>query len=83
MICDIEAVAFDIDGTLYSDWRLFMRIAPYFLKNFSFFLVFKKVRYILHRTAPLPDFFEYQARLLASYMNVSVEQAHKLIREKI
>lgn len=83
MICDIEAVAFDIDGTLYSDWRLFMRIAPYFLKNFSFFLMFKKVRYILHRTAPLPDFFEYQARLLASYMNVSVEQAHKLIREKI
>ncbi|MGI5172904.1 HAD family hydrolase [Treponema sp. OMZ 840] len=83
MICDIEAVAFDIDGTLYPDWRLFIRIAPYFFKNLSFFLTFKKVRYLLHRTAPLPDFFEYQARLLAAYMEISPEQAHELIREKI
>jgi len=83
MIFDIQAVAFDIDGTLYPDSRLFVRLIPYFFKNLSFFLKFKRVRYILHRTAPLPDFFEYQARLLAAYMEISPEEAHRLIREKI
>jgi len=83
MLFNIEAVAFDIDGTLYPDWRLFIRIAPYFFKNFSFFYKYGKVRYILHRTAPLPDFFEYQARLMAAYMEIPTEKAHSLIREKI
>ncbi|HBG35762.1 MAG TPA: HAD family hydrolase, partial [Treponema sp.] len=61
---EIKAIAFDIDGTLYPNWRLNIRVLPYFLKNIRFFLAFKKVRDILHQTAPLGDFFEYQAQLL-------------------
>ncbi len=75
----IKAVAFDIDGTLYPDSRLFVRLISYFIKNFSFFLAYNKVRYVLHRTAVLPNFFEYQARLLADEMSISVEEAHKKI----
>ena len=76
MMKDIKAVAFDIDGTLYPDGRLFLRMPVYFLKNFRFFLAYNKVRHILHRTAVLPDFFEYQARLLAQELKISVEDAH-------
>ncbi len=76
---DIKAVAFDIDGTLYPDHRLFIRLIGYFLRNISFFFAYKKVRYTLHRTAVLPDFFEYQARLLADHMEISVEEAHTKI----
>ena len=37
----IKAVAFDIDGTLYANWRLYIRIVPHFLKNLNFFLSYK------------------------------------------
>ena len=71
----IKAVAFDIDGTLYADWRLYVRIAFYFIQHFSFFIKYNKVRHILHRTAPLADFYEYQARLLAELMYTTPEIA--------
>lgn len=75
----VKAVAFDIDGTLYANWRLYVRIVPYVLKNIFFFLKYAKVRSVLHRTAPLGDFYEYQARLLALELKTDVSSAkHKI-----
>ncbi|MBO8449951.1 MAG: HAD family hydrolase [Spirochaetes bacterium] len=45
---EIRAVAFDIDGTLYPDFRLYWRLPAYFLKNLRFFLAFQRVRKRLH-----------------------------------
>ncbi|MCR5761797.1 MAG: HAD family hydrolase [Treponema sp.] len=81
MYNDIKAIAFDIDGTLYPSWRLYTRIAGYFLHHIQFFLKYNKVRHVLHHTAPLPDFFEYQARLLAEEMHVTTEFAKDQINE--
>ena len=67
---EIKAVAFDIDGTLYSNSRLYSKIWFYFLKNLRFFLSYNKVRKFLHRTAVLPDFYEYQGRLLAEELKI-------------
>ena len=78
---EIEAVAFDIDGTLYSNARLYARIAPFFLKHLLFFIRYNKVRKILHRTGPLPDFFEYQARLFADGTLLSASEARNKIDE--
>jgi putative hydrolase of the HAD superfamily len=75
MMAEIKAVAFDIDGTLYADWRLYIRIVFYFIKHFSFFTKYNKVRHILHQSAPLADFYEYQARLLAKIMYTTPEHA--------
>ena len=80
---NIKAVAFDIDGTLYANWRLNVKIVPYFIKNLPFFLEYSKVRKILHRTAPLSDFYEYQARLLASNMSITSEKAKSMIEDII
>lgn len=80
---EIKAVAFDIDGTLYSNARLYAKIAPFFLKNLFFFLKYNKVRKILHRTGPLPDFFEYQARLLAEEMSITPAEARNKIDEVV
>lgn len=80
---EIKAVAFDIDGTLYSNISLYIRMAPYFFKNIVFFAKYYKVRKILHRTAVLPDFYEYQARLLADRMKISKEKAKELITQKV
>lgn len=79
----IKAVAFDIDGTMYPDLNLYIKIAPYFFKNLNFFIQYNKVRKILHRTAPLPDFFEYQGRLLGEYMQLPTSEARRLIDEKV
>lgn len=76
----VKAVAFDIDGTLYANWRLYVRIIPYVLRNISFFLKYAKVRLVLHRTAPLGDFYEYQARLLALELRTDVDMAKNKIR---
>ena len=78
---EIEAVAFDIDGTLYANWRLYILMVPYFIKNLSFFIQYNKVRKILHRTAPLADFYEYQARLLAQNLGISSEDAKEKIQK--
>ena len=75
----IKAVVFDIDGTLYPDFPFFFRVAPHILRNLKFFWHYSKVRKIMHRTAPLADFFEYQGRLLASSMHISVRRAKALI----
>lgn len=81
MFKDIKAVAFDIDGTLYSDFSLYRRMPVYFLKHLPFFIKFNSVRKILHQTAPLGDFYEFQSRLLAEKMSVSVEEAKNLISD--
>lgn len=77
---DYEVIAFDIDGTLYPAWRLNIYIFFYFFAHLSFFLHYNNVRKILHRTAPLPDLFEYQARLLAIEMKCSVAEAKEQIQ---
>lgn len=79
----IKAVAFDIDGTLYPDWKLYIRLLFHFFSNFSFFHEYNEVRKELHRTAVLPNFYEYQGRLLGNRLGVSSEKAKSLIKEKV
>jgi putative hydrolase of the HAD superfamily len=75
----LKAVAFDIDGTLYPDWRLYIRVIPQVVKNLRFFLAYSQVRKTLHHTEPLPDFFERQARLLGEKMRIPPEQARNML----
>lgn len=81
MIDGIKAVAFDIDGTLYPSGILYAKIAAYFLKHLPFYIKFNKVRNQLHRTAPLSDFYEYQARLFAEEYGCSAPEAKAMIQE--
>lgn len=83
MLENIKAVAFDIDGTLYPSSSLFFRMIPYVIKHLRFYLHYNKVRNILHRTAPLSDFYEYQARLFAEETGCSIEYARKEIKSVV
>lgn len=80
MLENIKAVAFDIDGTLYPSFSLNIRLIPYVIRHLKFYLHYYKVRKILHRTAPLPDFYEYQARLFAEETGCSVADAKLKIK---
>ena len=80
MLPDIKAVAFDIDGTLYPSFSLYWRIIPYVIRHFRFYFYYNKIRRVMHRTAPLPDFYEYQARLLAEELGCSSLRARAMIK---
>lgn len=84
---DIDAVAFDIDGTLYPSFRLYRKLPLYFLKHLDFFLAFNKVRRTLHKAAHTSTetggegrfFYKTQALLLADAMRISMEEAEQKI----
>ncbi len=79
MIEGIKVIAFDIDGTLYPAYRLNVRIIGHFFSYAREFLHFGLVRRQLRKTAPLPNLFEYQARLLAKRLKVDSETAQKIL----
>lgn len=83
MLENIKVVAFDIDGTLYPSSSLFFRMIPYVLKHLRFYLHYNRVRNVLHRTAPLSDFYEYQARLFVEETGCSIEFARKEIKSVV
>lgn len=79
MIDGIKAVVFDIDGTLYPQFRLNIRIVFHFLRHVKVFYHFARVRSQLRRTAPLPNLFRYQAVLMSERMKCSTEQAAEVL----
>ena len=85
----IEAIAFDIDGTLYPAWKLTLRAAPFFIRHIRFMKAFGKVRRILHRHSssepdkPLPDFFKLQNELLATQLTISAQEAGVFLDREI
>jgi putative hydrolase of the HAD superfamily len=79
---NIEAVAFDLDGTLYPNYSLNVKLIPFALKNPRLLLAFGKARKIMHseRTgAEQADFYERQAALVAGIMGEQPD----IIRNKI
>lgn len=89
MIKDIDAIAFDIDGTLYPDVRLYLRLLPFLVKNalfmYRFGLVRKEIRLWqeAHPEEKHEDFFRWQASLYARRAACSVEAAQNEIFAKI
>jgi putative hydrolase of the HAD superfamily len=94
----IKAVAFDIDGTLYPEWRLNLIALPYVLCHLRYFLNYGKVRSAMHVESRAqfvqgsvpqkdaitnPNFFQEQADRLATVSGQTPSQALKQIEEII
>lgn len=74
---DIEAVGFDIDGTLYRQFRLHISMAFHFLRYNQFFLKYGLVRKDMHRMDKLDDFSDVQAGLMAERIHTTKDEAHR------
>lgn len=61
----ILAVGFDIDGTLYRQWKLHFLMFMHFLRYCQFFLRYGLARARLHKMPFLADFRGEQAKLMA------------------
>lgn len=79
-IGEISAIGFDIDGTLYKNWRLNIRVVPHILKHFIFFTRYSKNRKIMHTrdTKSSADFTETQNIILGGLLKCSPEKAGEL-----
>ena len=80
----IEGVAFDLDGTLYPNYRLNIKLLPFITKEWRLLSAFGKARKIIRKeqeTTSLPrtDFYKYQAEKIAKIMEIEPQ----ILQEKI
>jgi len=84
----IEGVAFDLDGTLYPNYRFNLRLVPFILKEWRLLMAFGKARKIIRHeqeNGSLPafkndgGFYEYQAGITAKILGVPKEPLQKKI----
>lgn len=79
---DIQAIAFDIDGTVYAQWRIHLFAVFHYLSHAIFFLHYGLVRHELHGMKPTSDFNRIQTEKMAQHLHCSYEKAHEKL-EKI
>jgi len=84
MLQGITAVAFDLDGTLYPNYSLNLRLMPFLARHLRLVLAFGRARNIIRReqaqaTFSMPDFYERQAQIVAEQLKADKEE----IRERI
>jgi len=80
----IEGVAFDLDGTLYPNYRLHIRILPAIVKEIRLVAAFGRSRGRIRREQEKSgivqsDFYQYQAGVVADILSVPADS----LKEKI
>lgn len=66
---DIDAVAFDLDGTLYPNYRLYVRLVPFILREHKLLRAMGKARDALREAAHEGRFYDLQARFMADILD--------------
>ncbi|MGD9940982.1 MAG: HAD family hydrolase [Clostridia bacterium] len=88
----IQAVGFDIDGTLYPASALYLRMLPASLRHLRLLKAFSRVRHELRELNPTlewhhsnpPDiekFHRFQAELTARHLGWDAEKAYRVIND--
>lgn len=78
-----EAVVFDVDGTLYDNWRMYLRSLPFALTHIRLIAAFNKVRKRIRTVRPIDDFYTLQATMLGEELGMGTEEARELINVSI
>jgi putative hydrolase of the HAD superfamily len=61
---DIRGVAFDLDGTFYPNYRFYVHLIPFVLREWRYLLAFSKARNNLRKTFRDGNFYDLQALLM-------------------
>ena len=78
---EIEAVAFDIDGTLDPQWRLTVRALFRYIAHGFFFLFYGFVRNEMHALPQHDNFRQVQAKKMAGWLRCSPEEAERRLND--
>lgn len=77
----IKAIGFDIDGTLYPNYRLYIHSALGAAAHLRLFHHFGKIRKEIRKIRPVDDFQGLQAKLLGESFGISPVKAEYLLKE--
>ncbi|MBN2658414.1 MAG: HAD family hydrolase [Spirochaetales bacterium] len=75
----VKAVAFDIDGTLYPNWKMQLNSIPFFAFHPVLIYRFGEIRKEIRNHQNIEDFYTIQARLLGEVLHISTERAKDII----
>jgi putative hydrolase of the HAD superfamily len=78
-----EAVVFDVDGTLYDNWRMYLRSLPFAVSHIRLIVAFNRVRKRIRGIRPINDFYTLQAEMLAEELGMGTEDARELISRSV
>jgi putative hydrolase of the HAD superfamily len=79
----IEAVAFDIDGTLYPNLRMYRASWPVVARHFSLFRAFGRARSQIRTQRPVHDLHGETVAITATLLNRDVDQVAREIDQII
>lgn len=79
----ISAVAFDIDGTLYPNWRMYLASVPFALGRIRLLRAYGRARRQIRVTRPIVDLRTETAELTAHALGVTLEAATHRIETEI
>ena len=79
----VKAVAFDIDGTLYPEYKMFITSFILAVRNPIFINNFRVVRKQIREYKKIDNFYKLQAVLLAKRMRITEKKAKQLINNVI
>jgi putative hydrolase of the HAD superfamily len=81
-----DGIAFDLDGTLYPNYRLNIRIPSFLLKEFPLLWALGKARDRIRANPdayPRADFYETQARLMSAILKEAPDKVQKKVEALI
>jgi putative hydrolase of the HAD superfamily len=83
----IKGIAFDLDGTLYPNYRLHIRLIPYLLKDWRLVSAFGRARNIIRKeqeiSGPQSNFYRHQAEITAKLLSLPPETFPEPFIDKI
>lgn len=75
----VKAVAFDIDGTLYPNWKMQLNSIPFFAFHPKLIYKFGEIRKEIRKLENIDDFYLTQAELFGDALGIPADQAGSLI----
>ncbi|MBB6482242.1 HAD family hydrolase [Spirochaeta isovalerica] len=75
----VKAVAFDIDGTLYPNWKMQLNSVPFFAFHPLLIYKFGEIRKEIRKRDNIEDFYAVQAQLLGETLRISADRAKEII----
>ncbi|TVR74322.1 MAG: HAD family hydrolase [Spirochaetaceae bacterium] len=82
-IYKIRALAFDIDGTLYTNMAMYRATALFALRHVRLFLAFGRARKLVRQEYPLQDLGERTVELTAKELEWDTERTRKALQKVI
>jgi putative hydrolase of the HAD superfamily len=80
---DIDGVAFDLDGTLYPNYRFYIRLLPFIFKEQKLLRAMGKARNLLRKFFSHGGFYERQARIMAEILKSDPGSVHERIERLV